>query len=266
MSNYYENKVVWVTGASSGIGAEMVKKLATQNAKIILSARRKSKLEELAQSLNIEKENYLVLPLDLAKPETFDQAVNEVVENFGKIDILINNAGLAYKAFGEKTLEEVDRQIMEVNYFGPMLLTKKALPFLKKNKNSQVVLVSSILGDFGLPLVSAYAAAKHALHGYFDSLRYEVEKYNMYITLVTPGFINTEITFNSLTESGESYNQNSDAQAKGMDAGKCAQKILKAVSKQKRFYRVGGIEIYMPLFEFFFPKIFYIIMKKLHKL
>jgi short-subunit dehydrogenase len=266
MSNYFENKVVWVTGASSGIGAEMVKRLATLNAKIILSARRKTKLEELAQALNIQKEHYLVLPLDLAQTETFELAVNQVIEKFGSIDILINNAGLAYKAYGEETLEEVDRKIMEVNYFGPMLLTKKALPLLKKNKNSQVVVVSSILGEFGLPLVSAYAAAKHALHGYFDSLRYEVEKYKLHITLVTPGFINTEITYNSLTETGESYNQNSDAQAKGMDAQKCAQKILAATAKQKRFYRVGGIEIYMPLFEFFFPKIFYIIMKKLHKL
>lgn len=266
MNNFFENKVVWVTGASSGIGAEMVKILASKNAKVILSARRKEKLDVIAQSFEIPEENYLVLPLDLAQPDTFENAVNQVEEKFGKLDILINNAGLAYKAYGENTLEEVDRKIMEVNYFGPVLLTKKALPLLKKNKESQVVAVSSILGDFGLPLVSAYAAAKHALHGYFDSLRYEVEKYKMHISLVTPGFINTEITYNSLTESGESYNQNSDAQAKGMDAKKCAEKILKAVSKRKRFYRVGGIEIYMPLFEFFFPKIFYIIMKKLHKL
>jgi dehydrogenase/reductase SDR family member 7B len=262
----FKNKVVWITGASSGIGEMLARQLAPKNCRLILSARRTEKLEAISKSLAMPEKNCLVLPLDLESKESVKNAVKTALEAFGNVDLLINNAGIAHKSMAEETLESVDRSVMEINFFGPVALSKALIEPMKNNGGGMIVAVSSILGEIGLPLVSAYAASKHAMNGYFNSLRYEVEKYNIKVCLIEPGFINTDITKKSLKGDGNVYNLDSQAQEKGMDAGKCAAGIIKAIEKEKRFAYVGGLETKMPLFELMFPRLFYFLMKKLHKI
>jgi len=266
MALSFKNKVVWVTGASSGIGEILVRHLAQKGARIILSARREEVMQAIATNLNLPEKSYLILPLDLEQPNAIENAVQKAVQLFGGVDVLINNAGIAHKSLVEETQEIVDRSVMEVNFFAPVKLTKTLLPVMKKQGGGMVVAISSILGEIGLPLVATYAASKHAVNGYFNSLRYEVENYNIKVCLIEPGFIKTDITKKSLTGSGEVFNQDSQAQEKGMDASKCALKILRAIEKEKRFAYVGGLETKMPLFELYFPRLFYWLMKKMHKI
>lgn len=262
----FKNKTVWVIGASSGIGEGLIKQLAQENCNIILSARRENELNNIQNSLKLTAKNSLVLPLDISKSEEFDNKIKQAVSKFSTIDILILNAGIAHKSFAEETLEEVDRRIMEVNFMGNILLTKKVIPVMKKQGAGTIAVTSSILGKIGLPLVSTYCASKQAVTGYYESLRYEVEKYNINVTILSPGFIKTDITKNSLTADGKAFNKDSIAQEKGMDATKCAQKMIQAIKKGKRHQYIGGLETFMPMFSFYFPRIFYFLMKKMHKI
>lgn len=258
------NKTVWVVGASSGIGEGLIKQLAKENCNIILSARREEKLKEIQEECKLTYDKSLVLPLDISNSEFFYEHIEEVLKKFNTIDLLILNAGIAHKSYAEETIEEVDRRIMEVNFMGNVLLTKQVIPIMKKNGSGTIAVTSSILGKIGLPLVSTYCASKQAVTGYYESLRYEVEKYNINITILSPGFIKTDITKNSLTADGKVFNKDSIAQEKGMNANLCAQKMIQAIKKGKRHQYIGGLETFMPIFSIFFPRIFYFLMKKMH--
>lgn len=261
-----KNKTIWVVGASSGIGEALVAQLAKEQCNIILSARRVEALQTIQIKYGFNSTNSLVVPLDLAESEGFDQAIALATQKFEQIDVLLLNAGIAHKSFAEETIESVDRKIMEVNFMGNILFSKKIIPIMKKQGGGTIAVTSSILGKIGLPLVSTYCASKQAINGYYESLRYEVEKYAINICILSPGFINTDITKNSLTAKGETFNQNSIAQQKGMNANKCAAKMIKAIKKEKRNAYIGGLETFMPAFSFYFPRLFYFLMKKMHKI
>lgn len=262
----FTKKTVWVVGASSGIGEALIAELIKEDCYIILSARREDNLTKIATRLNLNEQNSLILPMDLSEALSFESKIEKAIKKFKTIDILILNAGIAHKSWAEETIEEVDRKIMEVNFMGIILLTKKVIPIMIKQGKGTIAVTSSILGKIGLPLVSTYAASKHAINGYFESLRYELEKHHINISILSPGFIKTDITKNSLTASGEVFNQDSIAQEKGMPAEKCAQKMISAIKKGKRHQYIGGLEIYMPLFSSYFPRLFYFLMKKMHKI
>ena len=266
MSSYYQNKTVIITGASSGIGAELVRLLGQEGAQIVLCARSEDKMHALVDSLNLSPDKTLILPLDLSSRPNFENAVKQILAKFKKVDILINNAGIAQKSLVQETNEEVERRVMEVNYFAPINFTKALLPHFIENKAGHVVAISSILGEIGLPAVGPYCASKHATNGYYNSLRYDIEKLGIDVSLVSPGFIKTDITKKSLTGQGEVHAQDSVAQEKGMDAGQCARQILKKISRKKRQSYVGGLEVLMPKFEFLFPKLFHWFMRKMHKI
>ena len=155
---------------------------------------------------------------------------------------------------------------MEVNYFANINFTKALLPHFIQNKCGQIVAISSILGEIGLPFVAPYCASKHAVNGYYNGLRYDVAQHHILITLISPGFIKTEITKKSLLGNGEINTKDSIAQEKGMDSKKCAKGILKQIKNEKRMAYVGGLETFMPKFAFFFPRIFHFLMKKMHNL
>lgn len=261
-----KNKTVWVIGASSGIGEGLIKQLAQENCNVILSARREEMLINIQNKYQLNDSNSLVLPLDISKNKEFDQKIKRALSKFQHIDVLILNAGIAHKSFAEETLEEVDRRIMEVNFMGNILLTKKIIPIMKKNGSGTIAVTSSILGKIGLPLVSTYCASKQAVTGYYESLRYEIAKYDINITILSPGFIKTDITKNSLTADGKVFNKDSIAQEKGMNAHLCAKKMIQAIQKGKRHEHIGGLETFMPAFSFFFPQIFFFLMKKMHKI
>lgn len=259
-----KNKTVWVIGASSGIGKGLVKQLSKENCNIILSARREENLREIQTDFSLKNENSLVLPLDISKSETFDSKIETALQKFKTIDVIILNAGIAHKSLAEETIEEVDRRVMEVNFMGNILFTKKIIPIMAKQGSGTIAVTSSILGKIGLPLVSTYCASKQAVTGYYESLRYEVEKQNINVTILSPGFIKTDITKNSLTADGKVFNKDSIAQQKGMDSELCAKKMITAIKKGKRHAYIGGLETFMPAFSFFFPRIFYFLMKKMH--
>jgi len=259
MGTYFADKVIWITGASSGIGEELCKQLDRQQARLILSARSKDKLEDLSQRLS--PNNHLVLPLDLANSSSFDEAVEQVIAKFGRIDILINNGGLSQRATALETSLAVDRQIMEINYFGNVALTKAVLPFMRKQGGGQFIVMSSIAGKFGFYLRSAYSASKHALHGFYESLALEEADHDIFVTMVCPGKINTNISVHALNASGQQHGVLDHNQETGMPVDQCVQQILKATERKSKEVLIGNKEILAVYIKRFLPKLFWKIIK-----
>ncbi len=240
--SHWNGKIAWVTGASSGIGKAICVGLADAGATVVLSSRNQSQLEEVKQSLS-NADKHFVLPLDLEHSETFEAKVQEIIQKFGRIDYLFNNGGLSQRSEANETDLAVDRRIMEINYFGNIALTKAALPYFQKQQAGHLVITSSIAGKFGFYLRSAYAASKHALHGFYESLALEEAKNNIHVTITCPGKINTPISTNALTQNGEKHGVMDHNQETGMSAEKCVAILLKAVEKKKREVLIGNKEI-----------------------
>ena len=260
---YFTNKVLWITGASSGIGKALAIELSRQNCKLILSSRNKEALE----CVKIECENpknIVVIPLDLENYTSLKQKTAEAILAFGKIDILINNGGVSQRSLSENTQIEVDKRIMDINYLGTVALSKAILPHFIENKSGQFAVTTSIVGKIGTPLRSSYAASKHALHGFFDSLRAESYKNNIVVTLICPGFINTNISKNALTGNGIPQGKMDAATGSGMSPERCAIKMLKAIkSKKEEVYIAGVKEKFGVYVKRFFPKLFSILIRKM---
>ena len=255
-----EKKVIWITGASSGIGEALAYALAKKGARLILSARRKEELDRVkGNCVAGAQADIRVLPLDLAQPETLKLSTEAALQIFGHIDILINNGGISQRSFAKDTILDADRKIMEVNFFGTIAVTKYLLPHFLHRKSGHFVTVSSVTGIFGTPYRSAYAASKHALHGFFDSLRAELwndVKDAITITVICPGFIRTAITYSAVTGDGSPLGKMDEAQYKGKPAEWCADKIVKAIEKKKEEVYIGGIETLGVQFKRLFPKWF----------
>lgn len=235
----FENKIVWITGASSGIGAALAEAFAAEGATLVLSARRRDELEHVAATCGGGK--HLVLPLDLTKAETFAASVETVLRELGRIDVMIHNGGISQRALVKDTVLDVDRRLMEVNYFGAVALTKAVLPAMLAASSGQFVVISSVAGKLGTPLRSAYSATKHALHGFFDCLRAEITDAGLHVTLICPGYIRTDVSKNALTGDGTPTNQTGEDIAKGYPADRTAQQILAAVDAKKSEVYVGAL-------------------------
>jgi short-subunit dehydrogenase len=252
-----KNKVIWITGASSGIGEALAYELSKKGASLILSARRKEELDRVkGNCLAATQPNIRVLPMDLAKPETLKLTTEAALQIFGRIDILINNGGISQRSLAKDTIEEADRKIMEVNFFGTIAITKYLLPHFLHRKSGHYVTVSSVTGIFGTPFRSTYAASKHALHGFFDSLRAELwkdVKEAITVTMICPGFIHTPITLSAVTGDGSPLGKMDEGQFKGKPASWCAQKIIRAIEKKKQEVYIGGIETLGVRFKRLFP-------------
>lgn len=259
--NLFDGKIIWVTGASSGIGLEMVRQLSQANAKVILSARNSQKLDEVRLTL-LRPENHFVLPLDLEDSSNFEVLAKKVIEKYGRIDFLFNNGGLSQRSEASVTPMEVDRRIMEINYFGNIALAKAVLPYMQQQNSGHIVVISSIAGKFGFFLRSAYSASKHALHGFYESLRLEEEKNHIQVTIACPGKINTDISVNALNSEGEKHGEMDHNQATGMSAEECVQQLLSAVKKGKRDVLIGNKEIKAVTLKRLFPNLFWKIIRK----
>lgn len=257
----FKDKVVWVTGASSGIGEEMAIQLANHGAVLVLSSRSEEKLITVKEKLK-QKNSHMVLPLDLERSSNFQELAKAVHTKFGKIDYLFNNGGLSQRSNAAETTIEIDRRIMEVNYFGNISLTKAVLPYMQSQKSGHIVVISSITGKFGFFLRSAYSASKHALHGFYESLMLEEEKNGLKVTIACPGKINTDISVNALNSSGGNHGKMDHNQATGMSAAQCVNELLNAVSREKKEVLIGNKEIKAVTLKRFFPKLFWKIIKK----
>lgn len=255
------NKVIWITGASSGIGEALAKELSKHGAKLILSSRRSEELERVKSACDYP-DKIKVLTLDLAFTNTLALACENAISLFGHIDIVVNNGGISQRSLAKDTHLDVDKKLMEVNFFGTVAITKALLPHFIQRKSGQVVVVSSLVGKFGTPYRSGYSASKHALHGFFDSLRAELWNSGISVTMICPGFIKTNVSVNALTEKGDKLNKMDDAQANGMSANKCAKKMVRAIRQQKREVYVGGKEVYGVYVKRFFPGLFARVVRK----
>jgi len=245
----FQDKVVWVTGASSGIGEAVAKAFSREGAKLILSSRNQSELERVRG--NCAGDGHRVLPLDLTRPETFADAAKQA----GNVDILVHAGGVSQRSLVKDTTLQTDRAIMELNFFGTVGLTKAVLPSMLGRKSGHVVPISSVVGYVGTPLRSTYAASKHALHGFFDSLRAEVGKDGITVTIVCPGYIRTNVSRNALTGDGSAFGQMDRTHERAMLPEECARRIVNAVAKRKQELVVGGLETWAVPLKRFFPRL-----------
>lgn len=250
-----KGKVVWVTGASAGIGEALALVLAQKGARVVLSARRREKLEEVQRKLP-ESSDSFVVPLDLTDTDSFPAKVSEVISHYGRIDMLMNNGGISQRGLALDTPVHVDREILEIDYLGTVALTKAVLPHLLNQKTCHIGVTSSLVGYIESPYRTSYSAAKHALHGFFDSLRAELHDRGLRVTLFCPGFIKTDISVNALTESGDKLNKMDPAQAKGMEPMECAKRMVRAVERNKNEVYIGGKEVIAVYYKRFFPTAF----------
>lgn len=257
------NTVIWITGASSGIGKALAIEFSQQNVKLILSSRKKADLELVKTACKFPS-NVEILVLDLEDYSALPRKAAEAIALFGGVDILVNNGGISQRSLAQNTGIAVDKRMMEVNYFGTVALTKAVLPHFIEKKSGHFVTTTSIVGKIGTPLRSSYAASKHALHGFFDSLRAEVHKDHISVTLVCPGFVSTNISLNALTGDGTPQQKMDTATQNGMHPTRFAKLMVKAIQDKKEEIYIGGFKEKLAVFvKRFFPKVLSKMIRKL---
>jgi short-subunit dehydrogenase len=244
----FKDKVVWITGASSGIGEGLAVAWSREGATLVLSARNASELERVRNAC-VDPQKHKVLPLDL----TDTSAILEAAKQVPVVDVLVHSGGVSQRSFAAETDLATDRAIMDLNYFGTVALTKAVLPSMLARKSGQIVPITSVIGYVAIPTRSAYAASKHALHGFFEALRAETAKDGVGVTIVVPGYIRTKVSENALRGDGTPYGKVDDTHANAMLPEVAAPKIIDAVAKRKAEVRVGGKETWAVTLRRFLP-------------
>ena len=235
----FRNQVVWITGASSGIGEGLAHGFHQEGAEVILSARRESELERVKAACTEGPGEVHVLPFDMADGPGLDNVVRTALDLCGHVDVLVDNAGISQRALGKDTSLDVDRQVMEVDYFGPIALTKLVLPNMIERKSGHLVVTSSVAGKYGVPMRTAYCAAKHALHGFFDTLRVELLPYNINVTLLVVAGVKSRVSFHSLTGDGAEWGKDDWAGSSGMSPAACAEIVLNGMVGREEEIDIG---------------------------
>lgn len=236
-----DQKVVWITGASSGIGEALAQVFANLGAKVVLSARRSEELERVRQQLN-HPENHLCVAFDVTQADQAQYAVEQVIEKFQRIDYLINNAGLSQRALIADTTIDTERRIMEIDYFAQISLTKSVLPYFENQGSGHVIFISSVAGLLGTQYRASYSAAKGAIHMWANSLRAEYAEKGLNVSVVFPGFVKTNVSFNALNGAGQAQAHQDEAIENGLEADDFAQKVVKAVLSNKEYIVIGGLK------------------------
>ena len=251
------NLVIWITGASSGIGEALTYAFAKRGVKLIISARRAEELQRVKAACAGNPENIFILPIDLEFHQQASSWYEKAKNAFGTPDILINNGGIGHLGPALQMQNDVEHKVFNINFWGQVALTKVVLPDMMARGRGKIVIISSLLGHYGSANLAAYAGSKHALLGYFESVREEVKSTGVRFLLVSPGFVNTNVTLNSLTENGTAYNKNSVAQEKGMSPTKFAQKLIKKIDSNASYAYIGGLELFAIPFKRIAPRFFY---------
>lgn len=254
--NNYKEKIVWITGASSGIGLETAYRFAEAGAKLILTALEADILENVREEcLKKGALDVKLLPFDLSQIDNLEQLAKDALSAFGFIDVLYNNAGISQRGTTVETDIKVIKKIMDVDYFAPVILTKAVLPSMIARGGGQLAVTTSIAGLFGFPLRCAYSSAKHALYGFFETVAAENYKNNIHVTIITPGRVQTNISVNSLEKDGSKHGKMDAGQAGGITPEKASHKIFNAIAKQKSEVLVGSSELIMAYIKRFFPRL-----------
>nr|XP_037287526.1 dehydrogenase/reductase SDR family protein 7-like isoform X1 [Rhipicephalus microplus] len=263
-----QDKVVLITGASSGLGEALAHKFFAAGCKVILASRRVTELErvkdDLMQSVPQPSGHHVpaVLQLDLADLSTITEKAQQALRIHDRIDILVNSGGISYRGEACDTSVEVDVKLMMVNYFGHVALTKAILPSMIDMRDGTIVAISSVQGKIGLPFRSAYAASKHATQAFFDSLLAEVAQYDVHVCIVSPGYIRTNLSMNALTGTGAVYGVMDETTATGMAPEDVADIVVEAVVNKRTDVVIAGfIPRLVLLMRVLTPWLYFAIMK-----
>ena len=258
----FKDKIIWITGAASGIGEALAYQSVEYGGKLILSDIDEAGLSKVVTTCESFGASVLNLPLDLSARESIERAVVLAMEHFGRVDVLINNGGISQRSLTWETPPEVDHKIMNINFFGAVILTKAVLPHMMEQGSGYIAATSSITGKFGFPLRSAYAASKHATQGFFETLGIELAGKNISVTIAMPGRVQTNISLNALTGDGTPHGKLDPGQATGIPADLCAKRYLDAIYKRKHEILIGGKELMMVHIRRFLPSLFYRMARK----
>lgn len=241
----YKDKVVWITGASSGIGEALVEEFAKEGAIVIASSHEPEELERVKAKHKDISENIHALVFNLGDPEAVAEAAEKVLSEYGRVDVLMNNGGISQRALAIESPIEVDRRLMEIDYFAGVILTKAVLPGMLERSYGHIGVTSTISGKFGFPLRSAYAAAKHALFGFYESLLAENYNKGLRVTIFSPGRVRTNISLNSVDKDGNARNVMDAGQENGISPEACAKKMLRTMKRGRKDVLIGGKELMM---------------------
>ncbi len=254
---YFTNKTIWITGASSGIGKAVAIKLSEENTHLILSDINEKGLREVVDICEKNSCTTQIVQVDLSDEKSVESAILQVAKKRLKIDSLYHFAGISQRSLVSETPLFVDRKIFEINFFGAIALTKAVLPEMIKNGGGQIAVTSSIVGKFGFPYRSSYSATKHALHGFFESLRAENRQNNIQVSIIIPGRVKTNISLNAINKEGKTHSKMDDGQSSGITAEKAAEIICRNLKKNKKEILVGGKELMMVHIRRFLPRLYY---------
>lgn len=257
----YKNKVVWITGASSGIGEALAIEFSKLDAYVVISARREEELLRV-RVLTKNPEKTYVVPFDLTDISILEEQVLTVIGLLGRIDVLIHNGGISHRSLAIETPLEVTRKLFEVDFFSYVALTKAVLPYFIKQKGGQIGVVSSLAGKIGVKKRSAYSAAKHALLGYFNTLRAELYDENIKVTIFCPGAVYTNISYHALLADGTENNRLEDNIRDGISADLFAKKAIRGLEHNKNEVYNGGKDNFIIYVQYFFPTLFSVFVRK----
>ncbi len=255
---HFKDKVVWITGASSGIGKELALQLAKKDAVLILTARDSASLNLVKKEVSsISGKVCHVVPFDLLDNQNLGRLVTEAFTCEGKIDCAIMNAGVSQRSIVEETELEVYRHLMEINYFAPVTIIKELLPIFDKQKIGNITVISSVAGLFGFPLRSGYSAAKHAITGFIETMQCELYKSTTKITAIYPGRIDTEISKNALDGNGNRLGLPDQNNTLGMSVSECVARIIRAIEKEKKTIIIAKSEFFLYKIWWYWRSLFY---------
>jgi short-subunit dehydrogenase len=259
----FTNKTIWITGASSGIGRAVALEFSKESTKLILSDINEQGLLEVAGECEKNGSTTIIAPMDLSDEKSVVEVAQKILEKKIKIDCLYQFAGISQRSLVSETPLFVDRKIFEINFFGVIALTKAVLPGLIENGGGQLAVTSSLVGKFGFPYRSSYSATKHALHGFFESLRAENKQNNIRVSIFIPGRVRTNISVNAITKDGLAHGKMDAGQATGITPEKAAKIIYRGLKKEKKEILVGGKELIMVHIRRFLPRLYYYLSSRI---
>ena len=254
MKKKFPNKVVWITGASSGIGEATAYRFAQEGARLIVTALEADLLEQVvARCKALGSPDAVALPFDLSELDGLEALADRAWEAFGHIDIFYNNAGISQRGTTVETDMKVIRKVMDIDFYAPVILTKAILPRMIARGGGQLAVTTSIAGCFGFPMRCAYSSAKHALYGFFETVQAENYRDNIRVTIVCPGRVRTNISLHALEKDGRQHGKMDAGQAGGITPEKAARKIVRAIYRRRREVLIGSKELIMAYIKRFFP-------------
>lgn len=254
------SSIVWITGASSGIGEALALQAAQRGARLVLTSRREAELQRVRAACP-DPARVAVLPLDLTDFDA-DQAVAAANAFFGPVDVLVNNAGWSQRSLLVDTGMDVYRRLMELDYFAPVALTRAIVPGMRARRHGHIVMIASVAGKIGAPMRTGYCAAKHALTGFTEAARAELWRDGLKFTTIYPGFVRTQITINALAGDGKAHGVMDPATDQGLSPEECADEIWDGVGEDEEEVYMGGREITYLRLKRYAPKLFSFALKR----